>query len=316
MRITNLKASKGWRLVLLTLVLAVVTLPLFSLNALALAPTDGGGFSDNPPVGKYRDPDFIAKKNFSDPKATGAAAGPMAVADLANVLTDSEEQKLTERITEIEKKYKYDIGIVFTTRSGSTDSMAREYTEAYYLGAKYGADDKRTGILMLVSVEDRKLTIWTDGKALKAFTVYGLHQIFGDVKAELKDNNWYDASQVFVEDCDEFMAEAAKGTPYDENHKRVTTGNILTVIGFGVLGGLFISGVMTFIIYRRHRTAPGKSGAMEYLMPGTLHVAGGQDIFVDSYVTSVRKSKESSSSSSGGSVGSGSSGGRGISGSF
>lgn len=312
----NLKPLKGWRFVFLTVVFALVTLPVFTLSALAVQPAADDDNSRHPSVGDYRDPNFIDRQDFSDPTATGQAAGPMAVADLVNVLTVPQEKELTERIVKIESKYKQDIGVVFTTRSGSSDSAARAYTEDYFLGAGYGADDKRSAVIMLVSVQDRKLTIWTDGKAKTTFSDYGLHQIFGDVRDELKDDKWYDAADVFVDDCDEFMAEAAKGTPYNENHKRVTTGNILTALGSGLVAALIISGLFTYMIYRRHRTATGQTGAMEYMMPGTLNISDGKDIFIESYVTSVRKSKNDSDSSSGGSIGSGSSGGRGISGSF
>lgn len=278
---------------------------------------DGNGGTpvrDNNPQ-QFADPEFFKNWDYSDPEATGKAAGPMPVADIARVFSDSRKKELTDRIEALEKTYHQDIGIVFTTVSSVFDSEARDFTEKYYLAAGYGYDKQRSGILMLVSVDDRQLTIWVDGKSKETFTDYGLREVFADVKKPLSDNHWFEAAETFVDDCEDFMEQAATGKPYDEDNKRHSKAVwLFWGIGSGVLSGLVAGGIVR-AIYKRHRTARMQVGANDYLMPGTLQITGGYDQFIGSHVTRTARPK-SDSSSSGGSIGSGSSGGRGISGGF
>lgn len=89
------------------------------------------------------------------------------IVDEADVLTDSEEQSLSDKISNLISKYGYDLVIVTTNSTGSkiSEESANEY---YYQG--YGVGSDNDGALMLVNAETGEWYITANDNLKNKFT--------------------------------------------------------------------------------------------------------------------------------------------------
>lgn len=90
------------------------------------------------------------------------------VFDEAGLLTDKEIADFAERITEITKEYQMDIVVVTILDAEGKTSM--EYADDYYDNNGFGYGKDKSGILLLINMEDRELWISTTGKAINCFS--------------------------------------------------------------------------------------------------------------------------------------------------
>ena len=100
------------------------------------------------------------------------ANGRAKVNDYANVLSDSEELKLNERLQKIKDKYGFDAVIV--TTDSYNGMSASDYADDFYDYNGYSKD----GLIFVLNLEEREWYVATKGKAITYFTDYGIDVIF------------------------------------------------------------------------------------------------------------------------------------------
>ena len=88
--------------------------------------------------------------------------------DEADLLTDSAEAALSEKLDEISLRQKLDVVIVTINETG--DRTAAEYADDIYDYSGYAED----GVLLLISVDDREWAVSTRGTALLPSPMRGL----------------------------------------------------------------------------------------------------------------------------------------------
>lgn len=138
------------------------------------------------------------------------------VVDYADLLTDSQEEKLEKSIKEVRDKYNQDIVFVFT------DDLGGQEIEAYaddffdYNGYGYGPDS--SGILFVVDMNRRETYISTCGESISTFTDYGCDYVLDKVTKHLGDGNYNGAVNEFKKLCEDFMEQYTTGEPYDYNN--------------------------------------------------------------------------------------------------
>ncbi len=100
-----------------------------------------------------------------------SAADLPRLVDQADLLTDSEESALSDRLDEISERHQFDVVVV------TVDSLEGEtavvYADDFYDYNGYGFGDERDGILLLISMEERDWCISTTGYGITAFTDAG-----------------------------------------------------------------------------------------------------------------------------------------------
>ncbi|MDE6470933.1 MAG: TPM domain-containing protein [Eubacterium sp.] len=141
------------------------------------------------------------------------------VIDEADILTNEEEEKLNQKLDEINTEYSYDV--VIATTDSLEGYSAEEFADDCYDYNGFGED----GILFLVSMEGRDWAISTSGEAINVFTDYRQDMLFNLIKTDLGNGNWYAAFDKFATQCNLQIVsyENNKTTSTQSNYGSSTT---------------------------------------------------------------------------------------------
>lgn len=237
-----------------------------------------------------------------------AADLPLVVDD-AILLTEDEVQTLTEEAERISAEYKMDV--VILTVDGMAGQSARNYAADYYDYEGYGQGADMSGILLLLSMEERDWFILTTGGAIQAFTDYAIDVMDDDIIHYFSDGNYAEGFTRFLRDVEIFLAQNEKGAPYDvDNQVQIKTVGERTVavlpwvLGISVLiavGGLFF-------LARGMNTARPAYSANRYVREGSMNITRAGDYFLYHTQTRVKIPKNQSGGRGGSSTFRGSSG--------
>lgn len=227
------------------------------------------------------------------------------VTDNANILNQSEEKALGEKLEEISEKYgKCDV-LVYTVNNINSSAMvyADDRLDEYL-----DETGKEDGILLLVAMGSREWHLTTTGYAIEAFTDYGLGVMEDKFVSKLSDGDYYGAFDKYADLCDEFLDEAINDEPYDITHRYRTVFDyvIMVAIGFGI--GILAAAIATSTMKKQLKNVTAQKAADNYVKQGSLNVDVKKDLFLYNSVSKTRRS--SSSSGHGGSSTHRSSGGR------
>lgn len=214
--------------------------------------------------------------------------------DEADLLSDSEEADLTEKLDEISERQEVDIVIAAVN---SLEGLSpTEYADDLYDYNGYGFGDERDGILFLISMEERDWSVSTKGYGITVITDAGLEYMTEKFADDLHEGNYAAAFTTFAEQCDEFITQAKTGEPYDvgnlpkEPFKVVRNLLICLVIAF--LISLIVTGIMRSSL----KTVHSQSGADSYIKKGSMNLTQEKDLFLYKHVDRTEKPKEDKSS--------------------
>ena len=228
--------------------------------------------------------------------ADGFADEYYRVNDLADLLTDSEEAALLQKLDEISQRQKMDVIVVTVNNLDGYDSAA-EYADVVYEYCKYGYGDQKDGLLLLISMEERDWAISTCGYGITAFTDSGIEYIIDQIKPDLSDGNYVAAFDTYANLCDEFITQARNGAPFDKSNLPREPLSIIWVpisVVFGVVLALIIVGSMKGKLKSVHTQVAANS----YLKKDSLTITESSDLFLYHTVTRSKKEKDNDSGSS------------------
>lgn len=140
---------------------------------------------------------------------TVAAETPDLVVDQVDLLTDPEEQALTEKAAALQTQYGMDVVIVTNQSLGS--KTPEEYADDYFDYNGYGTD----GVLFLLSMEYRDWYISTAGDGIYALTDYGVQQLGETALPYLGDGDYYKAFDAFLDALVPYFERFEAGNPID-----------------------------------------------------------------------------------------------------
>ncbi len=210
------------------------------------------------------------------------AASPRVVDD-ADILNDTEQSTLNQRLDSLSGSLGLDIVIV--TVDSLDGKSVKLYADDYYDDNGYGAGDSDSGILLLVCMGTREYAISTCGDAMDIFgesDLDSLEYAFADL---LSYGDYYEAFDAFADKC-EYIVK------YD---KRLSP--IWIVISLTV--GAVIAGIVIWSMVSKHKNVKMQRSAESYMLRNTFHIDRSRDVFLYSHVT--RRLKPQNNSSSGGS---------------
>lgn len=224
---------------------------------------------------------------------TAAFAGnDRKVVDMAGLLDGSEAEKLQEQFTELADQYGCDVAVVTTDSCGGWSPQ--DYTDNYYEEHGYGCGSGNDGIMLMVSMGERKFHLATFGAAIDIFTDYGLEKIDELITPKLSAGEYYEAFHKFGDLAETFIREAETGRPFDYSHsyKEPMSIGLRLLISLAV-GALAAGGVLA-VLFWQLRSVRSKGGAREYVRDGSFHVTRARDIFLYRTVTRHERPKENS----------------------
>lgn len=232
-----------------------------------------------------------------------ASANDAKVADEAGLLTYEEERELQDRLSEIAEEYQSDV--VVATVDSCEGMDVQRFTDWYYYENGYGYGPELDGIILLISMQERRFHLATRGSAIDTFTDYGLEIIDNQITPYLSEGEYAKAFERFADLAEEFLAEDDKGLPYDTDHRyreRQIYSLVYFVFAMGI--GMFAAIVTLVVLFQQLRSVRVKHEARDYVRSGSFRVTRANDIFL--YRTVSRRKIEREKSSGGGGHGGGS----------
>lgn len=228
-------------------------------------------------------------------QADGFASEYERVQDLADLLSDSEEAALLEKLDELCERQKMEIVVL------TTDTLEglppRDYADDIYDYCDFGYGEDRDGALLLISMEDNDWYISTCGYGITVFTDAGIQYIGEQIKEDLSDGDFSEAFDKFVGLCDDFITQARSGDPYD-SHNLPKEPLSLIWIPISIAVGVCLSFIIVGNMKSKLKTVRFQAAASNYMKNGSLNITESRDLFLYNTVTRTAKPKNNSSSGS------------------
>ena len=215
------------------------------------------------------------------------------LADFADLLDSDQEEELEAKLNQISEDYDCDVVIDIEESIDGAEPM--DYADDFFDYNDYGMGNDKSGILLLLTMEERKWWISTHGEAIQIFTDAGQEYISDQFVSCLSDGDYYEGFTKFADLCEEFIVQAQNGEPYDtgnlpeEDIPFYITFLIALVIGF------VIALVISLVMRSGMKTVRMKPDAADYMKEGTLHINRSRDMFLYNHVSRTAKPKNDSS---------------------
>lgn len=213
------------------------------------------------------------------------------VTDQADLLTEAQEERLTEQFQSLREEYGCDIGVV--TVNSCQGKRIQDFTDDYYYQQGYGVGEDRSGVLLAVSMGEREWYISTRGEAIRIFTDYGLGILEEEIVPLLSEGEYEKAFETFGELSGEFMAEAAAGHPYDTNHTYDRPMPLWLRAVICLAAGLVLAGIVLAVLFGQLKSVGYEKRAHPYIREGSFQVTGARDLFLYRTITSRKIERES-----------------------
>jgi uncharacterized protein len=227
------------------------------------------------------------------PAAQGANL-PLVV-DGAKLLTEDAFADLTAEAGRISAEYGMDVVIVTTDGIGA--KTARDYAADYYDGNGYGQGADKSGVMLLLSMEDRDWFILTTGAAIRTFTDYGIEKIGDDIVPSFSDGDYAEGFSRFLRDAEIFLRQDAAGEPYDVGNRvqlKTWSERALAVLPWMLGASVLIAAIGLFILGWGMNTARPERSANRYVREGSMAITRAGDYFLYHTQTRVKIPKNQS----------------------
>ena len=219
--------------------------------------------------------------------SVSAAQMPRLV-DAADLLTDSQESELLERLDAVSAELQTDVVVITLESCGgySADQVAEAYYDQYGFG--YGGN--RDGVLLLLSMAERDWRILCNGFAADAITPSERDEIGDHIVEELSAGEYMEAFMEFTSLCVYEIEGERNGFPF----------NFGLSLAVSVAIGFAAAFIATGIMRSKLKSVRSQTGAREYTKPGSMQLTRSSDLFLYRTVNRRHKPQQSSSGSRGG----------------
>lgn len=213
--------------------------------------------------------------------------GKSFVYDGADLLSVTEEQRLSDKLSRISGEYNAEITVITrSSTAGSIDWLVEDLYDDMGLG--YG--ENHDGVLLLICMDVREYRILSNGFAADAISMDNIDSISDKIVSDLSDGNYYDAFDSFADECDYYLNGYLNGFPFEF----LKVGLISLAVGVAV--GL----IVVLIMKAQLKSVKPKHNANGYVKSGSMNITHAGDYFLYSSVSKTARQTDSSHSSGGG----------------
>ena len=212
--------------------------------------------------------------------AAAFAANGARLIDDADLLTESEERTLTERLNVISEAYQVDVIIVTVDSTGAMN--ADEYIEFFYDEGGFGYGNDHDGVMLLVAMEERQYRILSNGLGAKAISPSDIDNISDLIAPSLSDEDYAEAFSDFADECEYLLEGEINGFPF--NYAK----NILISLAIGLVVALIVTGSMK----GKLKSVRMQPAATQYTKAGSMKITDQRELFL--YRNVSRRKKETS----------------------
>ena len=221
--------------------------------------------------------------------------------DSANVLTEDEDNELEDALEELSLRQNFDVVIATIESLESVDYDSMEaYADDLYDFCQFGYGSDMDGVLLLVSVGDRKWHISTCGYGITAFTDAGIQYLGEQMTPDMADGDYAAAFRTFIQWTDAYVTAAREGHPYDVDNMPHEPLSIL-YLGLALVIGLVTALIVTGVMKGQLKSVAPQRDATGYVRQGSMKLTNQRDLFLYREVHRTERPKETDSGSSGGS---------------
>ncbi|WP_305139974.1 TPM domain-containing protein [Thomasclavelia cocleata] len=232
------------------------------------------------------------------------------IVDMANILNSEQTSQLEQKITQVINNCQMDV-VILTTCLNNGKSMV-DFADDYYDENDYGIDLRKSGLILVLSLQDNEWYISTSGAAIDTFSDWGIEYLGKVMEPSLVDRNFYQAFEDFVSYTEKFNVQAVTDKPYDRYNqgdlpnldvdeevvfdnqdnsepktKMDSNKRILISLGAGLVIGFIIS----FIRMGKLNTKKSVKNANEYVKENSFKLTKSNDLYLYQTVTKRARPK-------------------------
>ena len=216
--------------------------------------------------------------------------------DNATLLSSEEADELVAKLDEVSENHGVDIVVVTVNSTG--DKSAKEYAGDFY---DYNGYNQNGGIIMVVSMGDRKWHILPIAQSIYVYTNAGLEVMADKVTPLLSDGEYFDCFMTFADLCDNYYTKyETDGKGYDNGDLPKDDFNMTSNLLIALAIGFVISLVTVLVMKSKLKSVKMQNFAGDYVVEGSLHITGQSDTFLYTNVVSTPKPDDNDSDSLGG----------------
>lgn len=224
-----------------------------------------------------------------------AASEFSLVEDNSGLLTPEERTALEQKASELSRTYQMDVVII--TIDAPDDATIEVLADDLYDNRGYGYGSDHSGLLFLLDMNHREWYISTSGKAITAFSDYGLDRLGELVVPYLSSGDYYTAFNTYLDALPSYFDAYEAGQPIDVYYVEESEPLVILFLG-ALLVGAVAAGITVLIMRSSMNTKRRQHSAQSYLKPGSYNLHTHRDLFLYSRTTKVRRQESSSSGSS------------------
>mgnify|MGYP000841125986 FL=1 len=202
------------------------------------------------------------------------------MSDSAEVLTEDEDNELEASLEELSVRQSFDVVIATIESLESVDYDSMEaYADDLYDFCQFGYGSDMDGVLLLVSVGDRKWHISTCGYGITAFTDAGIQYLGEQMTPFMADGDYAGAFRTFVQWSDTYIDAARAGHPYDVNNlPREPLSLMYLFLALGI--GLVLAWVVVHVMKSQLRSVAFQENAASYVREGSMNLTNSRELFL------------------------------------
>ena len=258
----------------------------------------------------------INSGNLDNVKSVPYVDSSLKVYDFADILTDSEEKQIYNKIQNFIEHTNMNMVVVSIDMPYNYDSKNEEFAADFYDYNDFGLNfDKYSGILLLRNnySSDRYYDMYTFGDAQLYFDQGRYDDILDSIYSDFTGKKYLEGVNKFVSKCSSYYD---RGLASKYEHAYIDLDGfiqydyyvpILPCLG----GSIFITFIVMLIMVKKNKMVRKATTASEYLDKNSINYTEHLDQFTHSHTTHYTVSSSSGGGSHGGSSGGGHSSGGG-----
>lgn len=231
------------------------------------------------------------------------ADGETLLFDYVGLLSGDEAGRISAALEDASREYGMTVAIL--TVDSLDGKSAEEYADDFYDDNGLGEGEDGDGLLLLVSMSERKWHISTKGYAIYAFPDYYLDSIGDDITPFLADGDCYSAFDTFIEDCRYYLAEDMEDEGYEDRRENYSdedfydfsgvetnSGPRMIWIPIAIGVGLVVALIAMSIMKRGMKSVKMQSTAADYVRAGSFSLSESRDVFLYTTVSKTPRPKD------------------------
>lgn len=222
-----------------------------------------------------------------------SAEASETVVDEAGVLTRSERSSLAASAESFRRRYNADCVFLIIGSYRYEGVSIETFADYWYDTNGCGVGPDRSGILLLLAVDDRECYISTCGSVLDEVSDYEIELILDDVTYYFADDDWYGGLSAFPGSAGRMIESVMESDGGGTNFGA----KMLAVFLFPALIAFAAVSVMAYMM----NNARGRSTAADYAVRDSFRLTGALDIFLSRHVAKTPRQTESGGGGHGGS---------------